>query len=138
VVHLSDEIVVVTPVANNVIVSPDTRSVTISAEETVVNVASKSSNVLVSPEEKIIAVSAPGPPGPPGPTGPPAGAAIVYEQEIPAASWPIVHNLGRPVGVVVQLDTSEIVYTQIDQSDPELNVVVIVFPSPTAGKALVI
>lgn len=77
-----------------------------------------------------------GPAGPQGPPGPAAGEGIVYEQATPAASWPITHGLGRPVGIVIRLASGEIVNTSVDQSD--LNVAVLTFPAPESGKALVI
>ena len=128
--------------------------ITVIEESRVVSVTTSDSNVIIAPTgsvvsvspapkqvklaatENIVSVSAPGPPGPKGGTGPAAGAAIEYVQVTPASSWPITHNLNRLVGVVLALVTGEVVYSQIDQSDP--NVAVIIFPTPTAGKALVI
>jgi hypothetical protein len=104
--------------------------------ENIVAITPQDAQVVVIPEEKFLSVSAPGPPGPQGPIGPAAGAAIIYSQTTPAATWPITHNLGRPVGIVIRLTTGEIVNTDIDQNN--LNVAVLTFPVPYAGEALVI
>lgn len=104
--------------------------------DNIIAVTPANTKLVVLPEIKTVSVSAPGPPGPMGPIGPAAGAAIIYDQATPAASWPITHNLNRPVGIVIRLTTGEIVYTDIDQNN--LNVAVLTFPVPYAGKALVI
>jgi len=109
VVHLSDNIISVTPEINQ---------------------------VVVIPEEKIVSVSAPGPPGPPGPVGPAGGDIFVYDRNgVPANPWIINHNLNRLVHVTVVLDNGEEIYPGVDQAN--LNLLIITFGIPTSGKALV-
>jgi hypothetical protein len=134
VVPLND--VVVTPTENIVSVVAANARLVIEPEEKILEIKASDRQLVINPEINVVSVSAPGPPGPPGATGSAAGEAIVYSQTTPAASWPIAHNLGRPVGTVIRLDNGEIVNTQVDQGD--LNTVVLIFPAPTTGKALVL
>ena len=74
--------------------------------------------------------------GPRGLTGPPGGTGFTYMQSTPAASWPVVHNLGRhPYAVTLTVGTSQ-VYTDVDF--PDLNTVVLTFATPTAGRVDII
>lgn len=135
-VHL-DEIVIISE-EKFVTVTADGQQLVIEPEQKFLEIQPGDKNVVVQSDEKLVSVSAPGPPGPPGPTGPAAGEGIVYSQSTPAASWPITHNLHRPVGTVIVLDSGEEVWTQIDQGAPDFDTVVIIFPAPTTGKVLVI
>lgn len=72
--------------------------------------------------------------GPQGPAGP-AGASFVHNQIAPAATWTIVHNLNTVLSTVLLIDSipGEPVYT--DVTYPDLNTVVVTWPSPESGKA---
>jgi len=72
--------------------------------------------------------------GPQGPAGP-AGASFVHTQTTPAATWTIVHNLNTVLSVVLLIDSipGEPVFTDITY--PDLNTVVVTWPSPETGKA---
>lgn len=72
--------------------------------------------------------------GPQGPAGP-AGGALNFVQATPAATWSITHNLGRLPGVIVIID-GEQVLTDVEHSS--INSLAIVFPSPTAGEAVLL
>lgn len=58
----------------------------------------------------------------------------VWEQTTPAATWTILHNLGRTPDVTVYIDGTQ-VFTDVFASSTQA---VIVFASPTSGKALLI
>ena len=74
--------------------------------------------------------------GPRGPIGPPGGTGFSYVQTTPAASWPVVHNLGRhPYAVTLTVGTSQF-FTDVDF--PDLNTVVLTFAAPTAGRVDII
>jgi len=70
--------------------------------------------------------------GPRGPIGPPGGSGFTYVQTTPAASWPVVHNLGRhPYSVLVTIGSSEVI---ADIDFPDLNTIVITHASPVSGR----
>ena len=74
--------------------------------------------------------------GPRGPIGPPGGTGFSYVQTTPAASWPVIHNLGRhPYAVTLTIGTSQ-AFTDLDFTDP--NTVVLTFATPTAGRVDII
>lgn len=75
-----------------------------------------------------------GDPGPPGSPGA-AGVGYVHEQVVPAATWTVQHNLnGKPAMVLfVNPDLSAPVYTTV--SYPDLNTVVVEWPSAESGWA---
>lgn len=57
-----------------------------------------------------------------------------HEQTSPAATWNVIHNLGRRPNVAI-LDTGgNEVYADVDHASD--NVVVITFPAPFAGSAV--
>lgn len=70
--------------------------------------------------------------GPRGPIGPPGGSGFSYVQTTPAASWPVVHNLGRhPYAVLCTIGGSEVI---ADIDFPDLNTIVITHASPVSGR----
>lgn len=71
--------------------------------------------------------------GPPGADG--SGASYVHTQDTPAATWTVIHGLGRvPHNVQILIGGEEVFTdTQIDATQ-----VVITFPSPTTGVAHII
>ncbi len=74
--------------------------------------------------------------GPRGPVGPPGGSGFSYVQTTPAASWPVIHNLGRyPYAVTIKVGGS-LQFTDVDF--PDLNTVVLTFATPTAGRVDII
>lgn len=77
-----------------------------------------------------------GPAGPVGPAGA-SGSHLEYIQSAAAATWTWVHNLGTRPAVTLFLSgaPSELVYT--DVSYPDLNTVVIEWPSAESGKAYI-
>lgn len=72
--------------------------------------------------------------GPQGPQGP-AGASYVYTQSAPAATWTITHNLNTVLSVVLLTDALPGIPQITDVSYPDLNTVVVEWPSPETGKA---
>lgn len=85
-----------------------------------------------------VGLTSPGPQGPRGPTGP-AGAAggSVFEhvQSVPASTWTVQHNLGRFSHVTLLEDDGTEFEADVYQAD--INTVVIQFPSPHTGTAIV-
>lgn len=69
--------------------------------------------------------------GPPGPSG----AAFTFTQLAPAATWTIIHNLGRyPVfNLFLDEDPTSPVYTDITY--PDDNTAVVEWPSAVSGRA---
>lgn len=82
----------------------------------------------------LIAIVA-GPEGPEGPPGPGSGtsAHFTYHQVDAAASWMVTHNLGRkpPVALFLDSDPDTVVHTDVYY--PDLNTVLIEWPSPESG-----
>lgn len=98
----------------------------------VVPVVTVTAPAAVSPLQ---VVAVPGIPGPPGRDAA-AVTGFSYVQTTPAASWPVVHNLGRhPYAVTLTVGTSQ-VFTDLDF--PDLNTVVLTFATPTAGRVDII
>lgn len=87
--------------------------------------------------ELSLAAGIPGPPGPQGPAGPtgPAAPVYVFRQATPAATWTIVHMLGRKPPVVVVLDTAPTVAVFTDVVYPDLDTIVLEFPTAESGYA---
>lgn len=85
-----------------------------------------------------VVVTAPGPQGPPGPqgepgeTGAPGGVSFTHIQSAPAATWTVGHSLNRLVHATLVLNTGQVAFTTIDQSNA--NVIVLTFPQPTSGR----
>lgn len=105
------------------------------------------SSVTVVLEENTVAVTrlggplilnAPGPQGPVGPQGPagaPGGSAFEHVQDVPAATWPVNHNLGRRAHVtILDPDGTEV---EADIIHSSANSVVITFPTPHTGTVIV-
>ncbi len=71
--------------------------------------------------------------GPQGPQGLP-GSSYIYNQEAPAATWTIQHNLGFKPAVVLELasNPTELIYTDIYY--PDLNTIIVEWPTPESGK----
>ena len=59
----------------------------------------------------------------------------IHYQNVPAATWIIVHNLGREVHVTVWDSTGEVVYPEVD--NPNLNTTVVTFADPYTGTAII-
>ena len=70
--------------------------------------------------------------GPQGPSGPP-GSMYVYQQQIAASTWTIVHNLGVYPSVAVSDSSGSEVEGEIYYKD--LNTVVLTFSAAFAGTA---
>jgi hypothetical protein len=83
-----------------------------------------------------VVVQGVGQPGPPGPPGPPGGAFFLYTQTIPAATWPINHNLGASRVHVTLFDVSGRVVDS-DILEVDANNVTVMFSLPQAGTALI-
>lgn len=66
-------------------------------------------------------------------TGIGISAHFAHYQATPAASWMITHNLGRkpPVALFLDSDPDTVVHT--DVYHPDLNTVLIEWPSPESG-----
>ena len=68
-----------------------------------------------------------------GPQGPSGASGYVHTQSTPAATWTIIHNLGRiPLSCEVSIG-DEVVYT--DTSYPDTTTAVLTFASPQSGVA---
>lgn len=78
-----------------------------------------------------VLVPVPGVQGPPGASG----NTFVHVQSTPAATWTITHNLGTKPAVVLELasDPDALVFT--DLTYPDLNTVVVEWPTAESGKA---
>lgn len=74
------------------------------------------------------------PPGT-GEPGPAPDYAHVHEQSTPAATWTIPHTFGRLPVVATYLTTGEVVDTDLDADTTQ---VVLTFPAPTAGWAVLV
>lgn len=101
-------------------------------------VIKESTEVVVQKTSSGLALTSPGPQGIQGPQGVPGaagGSVVESDQNTPAATWIITHNLNRPVFVTVLDSSGSQVFTDVDQSDP--NTVSITFATPTSGKAVV-
>jgi hypothetical protein len=85
-----------------------------------------------------VGLTSPGPQGPRGPAGPagaPGGSAYEHVQSTPAATWIITHNLGRFSHVsLLEDDGTEF---EADVVHADINTVVVTFPSPHTGTAIV-
>lgn len=82
-------------------------------------------------------LSATGLQGPPGPPGSGGNTWFVYDRAgVPAATWTIVHGLGRPVHVTILGDDGAEVDTDIEHP-PDLNTVVATFAAPSTGTAII-
>lgn len=74
-----------------------------------------------------------GPPGSPGPPGPSSGS-FTFTQSSPSSSWTVAHNLHRYPNVSYVDDTGFAWLADVEHIDTDT--VVLVFPSPTSGKAV--
>lgn len=74
-----------------------------------------------------------GPAGPPGVAGPPGDVTFVYRQSVPAAVWPIAHNLGRYPSVTVVDSAGDVCVGDVDYVDA--NNVTLTFSAPFSGSA---
>lgn len=75
--------------------------------------------------------------GPQGAAGAAGGVPYKHTQTTPASTWTVIHNLGRksPVTVFITPNLTEPVFTDITY--PDLNTVVIAWPSPQSGEAYI-
>lgn len=90
--------------------------------------------VIVSPSRPVVTVEHRGVQGPPGPSG--IGDVSTHIQSTAAATWTIVHGLGRyPVSVLVVIGTEQV---EPDVEFPDANTVVLTFATPQSGRAEVI
>ena len=107
--------------------------------QNVVSVERVVNQVVANPAPAVeLTIATPGPPGPPGPQGP-AGAAggsvFTHNQSTPAATWTLQHNLGR-FSHVTLLDDDGTEF-EADVTQASVNTIVIQFPSPHTGTAIV-
>jgi hypothetical protein len=93
--------------------------------------------VIISPQSPTsVGLGVPGPQGPPGPVGPAGGAIFVYDRAgVPASTWTIAHDLGRPVHATIIGDDGHEVDSDVEHPDP--NTAVISFAEPFSGTALI-
>jgi hypothetical protein len=75
--------------------------------------------------------------GPEGPQGLPgaSGGGFTHTQSSPAATWTVVHNLGRMVNVFYVGDDGFAALVDA-QHDNDLNTLYLTFSTPTTGKAV--
>jgi hypothetical protein len=72
-------------------------------------------------------------PGSPGPQGPAGDGGFTHTQSMPAATWTITNTLGRyPASVLIVVGTELV---DADVEFPDIATIVIIFASPTAGRA---
>jgi hypothetical protein len=114
----------------------------------VVEVAEQRTVLIEAPDEApaelavtgpsvVLELSETGLQGPPGPVGPGGGSLFVYDRMgVPAATWTIVHNLGRAVHATVLDDDGVEVTTDITHT-PDLNTLIATFAEPRSGTAIV-
>jgi hypothetical protein len=93
--------------------------------------------LVVAPQTPtLVELATPGPQGPPGPAGPAGGATYLYDRAgVPAATWTIVHGLGRRVHVTIAGDDGREVDSDVQHVDS--NTIVITFAEPFSGTALI-
>lgn len=88
---------------------------------------------VVEPDTKVIYFPFETAPGGVAPeTGSPSGAAFVWPQVTPAATWIIHHNLGYNPSVSVIVNGEEV---EPDVDYPDTNTVTLIFSTPQAGTA---
>lgn len=95
--------------------------------------------VRVRPEVGLVRVSAPGARGPQGPKGdkgdPGDGvAAYVHHQQVPSATWTIVHNMGYRPNFVVEDSEGELALGG-NPHYPDVNTLVITWGASFSGVA---
>jgi hypothetical protein len=73
--------------------------------------------------------------GGPDPDPEPGSYGLVHTQATPAATWTIPHLLGRLPVVATYLTSGEVVDTDLDASTDQ---VVVTWPAPTAGWAVLV
>lgn len=71
--------------------------------------------------------------GPKGDTGASGGGGNLFTQSSPAATWIIVHNLGRPVLAQVYVAGEGVI---TDLVDSDANTLTVVFSSPQSGQVV--
>lgn len=84
--------------------------------------------------QEVLVITTGGPAGPKGDQGAP-GSSFSYRQDTPAATWTVQHNLGRKPAVVLFLDEDPNTPVYTDITYPDLNTVVVEWPSPETGWA---
>lgn len=87
-------------------------------------------------QTRVVRGGIPGPQGKTGKQGPPGvsgGVAVRHEQQVPAAVWPITHNLGRYPQVTVVDSAGDVVLVDIHHLD--LNRLEVRAASPFSGIA---
>lgn len=86
--------------------------------------------VAVPAAPAVVRVATPGPPGPPGPIG---ASAYVHQQQSPAATWTINHNLGlKPSVELLNSGSQEI---EGDVVHTSMNQTVVSFTAAVSGLA---
>jgi len=74
-----------------------------------------------------------GPEGPEGPAGPPGGAFFIWDQDVPAALWDVIHPLNKRPSVTVVDSAGSVVVGAVEYlSDSEIQ---ITFSAAFAGLA---
>jgi len=89
---------------------------------------------VTQPETMSVTTAAAGPQGPPGPRGPVGSGSVgVFTQSSPAATWILVHNLGRPPLVELFVAGAQVM---ADVIVSDANTTTIVFATPQTGQAI--
>lgn len=117
----------------------------VTVEETVIvaTIAEGDVDVIVESEETVVVtVATQGPPGPPGepgqqgdpgPPSPDIGGTFTYEQDVPSATWVIVHGLGFFPNVAVVDTLGRAFLGEVTYDD--LNQVTVRFATAVTGSA---
>lgn len=104
---------------------------------TEVVVQTEKTQLVIHPVYNSLEMVSPGPQGARGPAGTSGGSHFIYDRNgVPAASWPIVHNLGRRAHVSIIGDDGAIVDSDVIHN-PDLNSLTITFAAPFSGVAVV-
>ena len=90
--------------------------------------------VASTTEVQVVTIGIQGPVGPQGPAGPATpGTTYVFEQNTPATTWTIVHNLGQYPSVTVVDSGGSVVIGAVDYIDT--NTCVVSFTMAFGGRA---
>lgn len=101
-----------------------------------VTLVTEQTQVIIHPVYNSLELSSPGPQGPQGPAGTSGGSHFIYNRNgIPAASWPITHNLNRRAHVSIIGDDGKEVDSDVTHND--LNNLTIDFAQPFSGVAVI-